>query len=425
MKLIDKFIFHLLGLITSFYFVILCRGNTRNTKHLQALLVKGDSFIIAANHGSYLDWMVLCYLFRYRYGITITFLAKEKLFKHPFWGRLMRYAKCVRVNNEGTKIIDEREKERLKDAHIGIFPEGKRSRNGQLQPFKSGVLQFAKKFNKTILPIGLEGFYEAWPSLQKLPRIKKMTIYFGKPISSETIVWENNSTLDHLKRTIQILSKGGNDKVLYLNYAYQSAFLDVDNTLSNTNIGELLFYIKKTTLSPFQYLLWKSFMGYLVMPFLLIVDKISRPLVQVYVYHLYRDYDQVTLTAYAKKYFNASVKRQLYPDTHFIVEQLKKQQCKIVLVSTNLDCFVAQIAHHYQVKYHAVCLDELSTKNFREKLQYLQIFKQQYMTKQKSKLSLGIGDSIYDLPIFKHVQYALLRTNKKESQLRHLVNDSF
>lgn len=424
MKFIDKIIVHLLGLFTCFFFVVLCRGRIRYTEQLKGLL-KQNSFIIAANHGSYLDWLVLWFLFKYRYGITITFLAKEKLFEHAFWGRIMRYAKCVRVNNEGTKIFDEGEKERLKNAYIGIFPEGKRSRNGELQPFKSGVLQFAKRFNKPILPIGLKGFYDAWPNHQKLPRIKRMSIHFGHPILPNNINWEDNVTLDHLIRTILILSKGGNDKVLHLNYEYQSAFLDVDNTLSNTNIGELLFYLKKVTLSPARYTLWKYSMKYLVMPILLLLDKVSRPLVQIYVYHLYRQYNQPTLDKYAKAYFNDFAKKQLYPDTQFIVEQLKKQPCEIVLVSTNLDCFIAQIASYYKVKYHAVNLEELNTKNFKEKWQYLKTFKQAYMVKQKNKLSLGIGDSIYDLPIFKHVQYALLRSNKKGNTLHNLVNDSY
>ena len=415
-KVMDTLVCHTIMLSSFLFFLLFCRGRLYNKEQLKNALQTGD-FILAANHESYLDWMLLWALFRYRYGIRLKFLAKEKLFTHPLWGCIMRHANGIKVNNSGTKILEEASEEDLRNNCMAIFPEGKRSRDGQLQPFKKGVLRFAKQYNKIILPVGLKGFYESWPSDKKFPSIGKLSIHFGKPILPDEISIGRTS-LSHLRNAIQILSKGGNDKVLYNSYEQQHAFIDVDNTLTPTNIGSLLFYIKKKKLPKWRYQIWKTFFVLVVTPLLLLLDKLSRAHVQQFVYSLYQKYDEQTLAFFARQYFKERIEGNFLPDTHFIIQQLKTHNSKIVLVSTNLNCFVKPIAEHFDIAFQVVDLEHLRKSSYQTQIEYLKNFKYTYMEKQNQDDSIGIGDSKYDAPIFENVTIALLRSNKEQLRIQ-------
>ena len=69
------------------------------------------------------------------------------------------------------------------DRAIGIFPEGTRSRSGELIPFKQGYLRLANASLATILPVYLTNTYNILPPNRKLPRLKKSDIIIHKPIN--------------------------------------------------------------------------------------------------------------------------------------------------------------------------------------------------------------------------------------------------
>jgi 1-acyl-sn-glycerol-3-phosphate acyltransferase len=141
--------------------------------------VLGEGCILAPNHGSYLDWMVLGALFRYRHKRRLIFLAKDRLFRHPIFGPIMRHEQCVRVSDDGDEVLDAGGIERAK--YLCIFPEGKRSRDGLLGPAHTGVVKYAVKLDLPIVPVGLKGFFDAWPPGRALPRPRRCTIVFGSP----------------------------------------------------------------------------------------------------------------------------------------------------------------------------------------------------------------------------------------------------
>ncbi len=63
-----------------------------------------------------------------------------------------------------------------------LFPEGTRSRDGRLQPFKSGVARLALAEKVGIIPIWIEGAHAAFPKGAKLPRRHPVTVRFGVPM---------------------------------------------------------------------------------------------------------------------------------------------------------------------------------------------------------------------------------------------------
>lgn len=138
------------------------------------------SVILAANHASFLDPpMVGSAVTR-----SVNFLARESLFRFPVFGAYLRALNSVPVDRDGQgakglKMILDR---LVKGGGIILFPEGTRSRDGQLQPARSGIGLTVIKSDAPVVPVRLHGTYEAWNRRQILPRPRKVCICFGQPL---------------------------------------------------------------------------------------------------------------------------------------------------------------------------------------------------------------------------------------------------
>jgi 1-acyl-sn-glycerol-3-phosphate acyltransferase len=65
---------------------------------------------------------------------------------------------------------------------LGIFPEGGRSPDGTLQPFKQGVALLAQRTGVPVVPAGIVGAEAAMPRGRAVPRRAPVTVRFGRPI---------------------------------------------------------------------------------------------------------------------------------------------------------------------------------------------------------------------------------------------------
>ena len=63
-----------------------------------------------------------------------------------------------------------------------IFPEGTRTRTGQLQDFKLGYLRLAAETGAPVLPVRLANSYDVWPPHRRFPRLRRVGIEFHKPV---------------------------------------------------------------------------------------------------------------------------------------------------------------------------------------------------------------------------------------------------
>ena len=135
--------------------------------------------ILACNHASFLDPpMVGTAVTR-----TINYLARESLFRFPVFGAYLRALNSVPVDRDGQgakglKMILDR---LVKGGGIILFPEGTRSKDGQLQPARSGIGLTVIKSDAPVVPVRIFGTYEAWNRRQWFPRPRKIAIRFGKP----------------------------------------------------------------------------------------------------------------------------------------------------------------------------------------------------------------------------------------------------
>jgi 1-acyl-sn-glycerol-3-phosphate acyltransferase len=99
------------------------------------------------------------------------FLARRTLFRHRWLAWLMRSLHAVPVNQEGFAREGLRTVlEQLKAGRaVGIFPEGERTSNGQMNPLRPGIHLLIKKMEMPIVPIGIAGAYDAWPRWRAYP----------------------------------------------------------------------------------------------------------------------------------------------------------------------------------------------------------------------------------------------------------------
>ncbi|RJQ33612.1 1-acyl-sn-glycerol-3-phosphate acyltransferase [Candidatus Parcubacteria bacterium] len=139
------------------------------------------SFIIAANHKSYLDFFLLSVVIKRR----LHFLAAEVFFEKKLWIPLVRLTGQIKVDRKSKDKSDVyKEVDRLfaSGGILGIFPEGTRSRDGKLNKGYNGVVKFAYRYKIPILPIGLTNTFEALPPHKKFPKFVKCNVNIGDMI---------------------------------------------------------------------------------------------------------------------------------------------------------------------------------------------------------------------------------------------------
>jgi len=117
-------------------------------------------YVVVANHQSFVDILLISHL-----PWEMKWLAKEDFFRYPLVGWMMRMAGDIRlVRGERDSVVAAMAacRERL-DAKVSvmIFPEGTRSRDGELQAFKDGAFRLAIEAGVPVLPLAVNGAYTA------------------------------------------------------------------------------------------------------------------------------------------------------------------------------------------------------------------------------------------------------------------------
>jgi 1-acyl-sn-glycerol-3-phosphate acyltransferase len=143
-------------------------------------------YVMVSNHQSGLDIMVLFKLHRH-----FKWVAKKGLFIIPFIGWNMwlnGYISIERSRGRSKLQMMDKAVLSLKAGNpVMIFPEGTRSRDGKLQPFKSGAFRLAKETATDILPVAIKGTFHA---IQKggfiVHKNKAMTVTVLDPIPFES-----------------------------------------------------------------------------------------------------------------------------------------------------------------------------------------------------------------------------------------------
>ncbi len=144
---------------------------------------RAGGLLIVANHQSHLDPPLIAVSLTHRHTAAI---AREGLFKNPVFGLLLRGLGAMPIKeSEGDAGAMKRAIEQLKRGRVVvIFPEGSRSPDGSLKPFKRGTWLLLLRSGATVLPTAVEGCFDAWPRQQTLPSLfgHRVAVQFGNPI---------------------------------------------------------------------------------------------------------------------------------------------------------------------------------------------------------------------------------------------------
>jgi len=159
--------------------------------------------IIIANHASYLDFLLLGYSLRISVGVPFSFWAKKKVVDHPLWGVYSSISNVIEVSDKEFhgKLVESTRNAIENGDYVCIFPEGTRSRSGELLSFKRGYLKIASKLGVEIVPAFLENTHQTWPTHKIFPRLKKCNVTFFPPIQIPEDA--DNSEIQKLNMTIR------------------------------------------------------------------------------------------------------------------------------------------------------------------------------------------------------------------------------
>lgn len=144
-------------------------------------MINHGPVILAANHQSFLDPPFA----GSASDRAIFFLARRTLLDGPILGWLLPKLNVIPVDSEGGRDRTAlKALIRILKAGQGtlVFPEGQRTEDGNLQPALPGVGLVIAKTLAPVVPIRIFGAYEAWPTGQKWPRFRPVTVVVGEPI---------------------------------------------------------------------------------------------------------------------------------------------------------------------------------------------------------------------------------------------------
>lgn len=168
-------------LLASNIFGFWLRMRTRGFENLP----KDGGALLLINHQSYLDPLLVGMPLRR----PVSYLARDSLFRVPVVGWVLRNTYVMPINREAASTASLREAiRRLQHGfYVGIFPEGTRTLDGSVGPFKPGFLALLRRADVPVIPVGIAGAFEAMPRGTPLPRPGKIRIVFGPPLSRETL----------------------------------------------------------------------------------------------------------------------------------------------------------------------------------------------------------------------------------------------
>ncbi len=139
------------------------------------------AFLLACNHVSYLDPMVMGIVT----GRRLNFMAKDELFRNPVLGFILKelWTFPVKRNTADKKALRESLDRLKKGLPILMFPEGTRHGSPGEKKIEAGIGFLALKANVPVVPVYIEGSQKVLPPGAKFPRRNKVYVRYGPPMT--------------------------------------------------------------------------------------------------------------------------------------------------------------------------------------------------------------------------------------------------
>jgi 1-acyl-sn-glycerol-3-phosphate acyltransferase len=141
--------------------------------------------LMVSNHQSHLDPPLIgagC-------PRQMSYLARRTLFRFAPFGWLLESVGGIPIDREGSALggIRAALQALQRGEVVLVFPEGTRTRDGEIGEFKPGLALVARRAKVPIIPAAIEGAYQAWPRDAALPLPGTIHVHYGEPLSVEEI----------------------------------------------------------------------------------------------------------------------------------------------------------------------------------------------------------------------------------------------
>jgi 1-acyl-sn-glycerol-3-phosphate acyltransferase len=162
-------------------------------------------YLFMSNHQGFYDIFALLGHLPYQFK----WLAKKELFSVPFLGWTMAAVGYISIDRGGTRNTVEAMNEAAQKIRDGmsvvIFPEGSRSPDGSIQPFKKGGFTLAIKSKVPIVPIAISGSRDIMPKDKLTATPGEIRILVGHPIETANCSLKDRESL--MKNVRETISK--------------------------------------------------------------------------------------------------------------------------------------------------------------------------------------------------------------------------
>lgn len=159
---------------------VFIRAATRTEVVGRDRVPRDGPFILVANHQSILDPLIV----QVHCPRPLHTLTKSTQFNGTFFGWLMPRLNGIptrryRVDPQVVRVVLKRLGQGW---GVGVYPEGERSWDGRLQPFRRGTVRLLLKAGVPVVPCGVVGSYDVWPRWSRTVRRRRVRLEFGEPI---------------------------------------------------------------------------------------------------------------------------------------------------------------------------------------------------------------------------------------------------
>ena len=200
----------LLGLVLYAIDVVLAQLMFRLQVTGKENLPAEDRIVLAPNHASYLDPILLAAAFGTRDLQRTCWVGWSGIvLAGPIMRLITRTAGILPIDpdRDPGAALDLVDKALETKNRLVWFPEGRRSPTGEITEFLPGIALVLERTGAKAVPVHISGTYEAWPRSRNLPRPHKVTIRFGAPISADELAERGEGEDRHARIANALQSK--------------------------------------------------------------------------------------------------------------------------------------------------------------------------------------------------------------------------
>lgn len=159
------------------FFSIRCRGREN--------IPTEGGVLVCSNHQSFFDPVLVGIGFKRR----LNYLARKTLFRFFAFRWLIEFLDAIPIDREGGGLGGLKETlKRLKHGELVlIFPEGTRTRDGEVAALKPGFVALARRGKAPLLPVAVDGAYDAWPREARFPSLSQIHVWIGEPMPPDLV----------------------------------------------------------------------------------------------------------------------------------------------------------------------------------------------------------------------------------------------